>query len=65
MRGEVADLITKAGSMRELYWLLMHDPLPEDRLIVLHLLKYGTIEHVQHQGLSEHLIHRQHQTLVY
>ena len=53
---EVAGLIIKAGSMRELYRLLMHDPRPEDRLIVIHLLKYETLEHEQNEGLSDHLI---------
>ncbi len=53
---EVADLITAAGSMAELYRCLMRDPRPEDRPIVIQLLKYETKEHEQHDGLSQHLM---------
>ena len=53
---EVGGLIAVAGSMAELYRRLMDDPRPEDRTIVTHLLRYETFEHMQHQGLSNHLI---------
>lgn len=53
---EVGGLIAAAGSMAELYRRLMDDPCPEDRKIVTHLLRYETFEHMQHQGLSSHLI---------
>ncbi len=53
---DVRKLITVAGSMRELYRLLLHEPRPENRPIVIQLLKYETKEHEQHDGLSQHLI---------
>jgi hypothetical protein len=53
---EVGELIIAAGSMEELLLILINDSRPEDRPIVTQLIRYLTMEHGQHEGLSVCLI---------
>ncbi len=53
---EVSQLIIAAGSIEHLLLFVMNDPRTEDRPIVTHLIRFLTMEHGQHQGLSACLI---------